>query len=38
MEISVRFARRPRMFEFHTVKEEGGEEALGADEGRRRVV
>ena len=34
MERSVRFKRRPRMFEVHTVREERGEEALGAGEGR----
>ena len=33
MERSVRFERKPRMFEVHTVKEEGEEEALGAGEG-----
>ena len=33
MERSVRYERRPWMFEVHTVKEEGGEEALGAGEG-----
>ena len=37
MERSVRFERRPRMFEVHTVKEDGGEEALGAGEGRGMV-
>ena len=34
MERSVRFERRPRIFEVHTVNEEGGEEALGSGEGR----
>ena len=34
MERSVRFERRPRMFEVHAVKEDGGEEYLGAGEGR----
>ena len=32
MEKSVRFERRPRIFEVHTVNEEGGEEALGEGE------
>ena len=32
MERSVRFERRPKMFEIHTVKEDGGEEALDAGE------
>ncbi len=36
MERSVRFEQRPWIFEVHTVKEEGGEEALGAGEGRTR--
>ena len=34
MERSVRFLRRPRIFEVHTVNEEGGEDALGAGDGR----
>ena len=34
MERSVRFGRRPQMFEVNTVKEEGGEEVLSAGEGR----
>ena len=34
MERSVRFERRPLMFEVHTVKEDGGKEPLGAEEGR----
>ena len=34
MERSVRFEQRPRMFEVHTVKEEGGEEVLVVVEGR----
>ena len=32
-ERSERFERRPRIFEVHTVNEEGGDEALGAGEG-----
>ena len=36
MERSVRFERRPQIFEVQTVNEEGGEEAVGAGEGRRR--
>ena len=36
MERSVRFERRPQIFEVHTVNEEGGEEALCAGEGRMR--
>ena len=38
MERSIRLERRPWMFEVHTVKEEGGEEALFAGEGMWRVV
>ena len=34
MERSVRFERRPQIFEVHTVNEEGGEEALGAGDGK----
>ena len=34
MERSVRFEQRSQMFEVHTVKEEGGEEALVVVEGR----
>ena len=33
MERSVRFERSPWIFEVYTVKEEGGEEALGTGEG-----
>ena len=36
MERSVRLERRPRMFEVHTVEEEGGVEALGVGECRTR--
>ena len=36
MERSVRFERGPQIFEVHTVKEEGGEEALGAGDWRGR--
>ena len=34
MERSVRFERRPRIFLRPTANEEGGEEALGAGDGR----
>ena len=37
IESSVRFERRPWIFEVHIVKEEGGEEALGAMEGEGRT-